>query len=280
MLPPTSRSALAHAKPSPLSIASAYQMSTLTTPASTASAASADPLPTLKTHQAGTTTEKTTALKLIADSVAQQRQTAAKSILFHKYALATLILVLALQSYWLSPIALLTTAAGTIMIELVAVRYATRGYIFAAEAINWSWLLESPPSASHSRSNSNSSNNGHRRGRSSTTEEPLIMVTEWGDEIIGALVVRLSKRERKAYVRAWTVLRRYRGKGVGRGLLEEGVARVMGKAGVKGVEFEEDHVSMLEQSLLSLPSVASRKDNIQRTITNTPQIPSASSQTF
>lgn len=70
------------------------------------------------------------------------------------------------------------------------------------------------------------------------------MVTKWGEEIIGALVVRVSRRERKAFVRAWTVLRRYRGKGVGRGLLEEGVGRVMGKAGVKGVEFEEEHASM------------------------------------
>ena len=72
----------------------------------------------------------------------------------------------------------------------------------------------------------------------------MIVVTKWGEEIIGALVIRVSKRERKAYVRAWTVLRRYRGKGVGRSLLEEGVKRVMGKAAVKGVEFEEEHASM------------------------------------
>ena len=222
----------------------------MSTPAATADA---DPIPTLTTHTASTTAEKTAALKLIADSVAQQRQTAAKSILFHQYALAALVLVLALQAYWLSPIPLMTSAGGTIMIELAAVRYFTRGYIFAAETINWNWLLESPPSANHSRSNSNSSNNGHKRGsssnghkrgRSNTTEEPVIMVTKWGGEIIGALVIRVSKRERKAYVRAWTVLRRYRGKGVGRSLLEEGVKRVMGKAAVKGVEFEEEHASM------------------------------------
>lgn len=247
MVPPTTHSLLLNTRPSLLSITASYQMST---PAATADA---DPIPTLTTNTASTTAEKTAALKLIADSVAQQRQTAAKSILFHQYALAALVLVLALQAYWLSPIPLMTSAGGTIMIELVAVRYITRGYIFAAETINWNWLLESPPSASHSRSNSNSSNNGHRRGsssnghkrgRSNTTEEPVIVVTKWGEEIIGALVIRVSKRERKAYVRAWTVLRRYRGKGVGRSLLEEGVKRVMGKAAVKGVEFEEEHASM------------------------------------
>ena len=84
------------------------------------------------------------------------------------------------------------------------------------------------------------------------------MVTKWGEEIIGALVVRVSKRERKGYVRAWTVLRRYRGKGVGRGLLEQGVARVMGRTGVRGVEFEEEHASMLESfSFVSLPLLLS-----------------------
>ncbi|KAL8787272.1 MAG: hypothetical protein Q9195_007831 [Heterodermia aff. obscurata] len=241
MVPPTTHSLLLNTKPSLLSITTDHQMST---PATTTDA---DPLPTLTTHTASTTAEKTAALKLIADSVAQQRQTAAKSILFHQYALAALVLVLALQAYWLSPIPLMTSAAGTIMIELVAVRYLTRGYIFAAETINWNWLLESPPtsSAGHSRSNSNSSNSGHKRGRSNTAEEPLIVVTKWADEVIGALVIRVSKRERKAYVRAWTVLRRYRGKGVGRSLLEEGVARVMGKAGVKGVDFDEDHANSL-----------------------------------
>ena len=238
MVPPTTQSLLLNTKPSLLSITTDYQMST---PATTADA---EPLPTLTTRTASTTAEKTAALKLVADSVAQQRQTAAKSILFHQYALAALVLILALQAYWLSPIPLMTSAGGTIMIELVAVRYLTRGYIFAAETINWNWLLESPPSAGHSRSNSNSSNSGHKRGRSNTTEEPLIMVTKWADEVIGALVIRVSKRERKAYVRAWTVLRRYRGKGVGKSLLEEGVARVMGKVGVKGVDFEEDHASM------------------------------------
>lgn len=86
----------------------------------------------------------------------------------------------------------------------------------------------------------------------------MIVVTKWGEEVIGALVIRVSKRERKAYVRAWTVLRRYRGKGVGKSLLEEGVKRVMGKAAVKGVEFEEEHASMFWtlSLLLSLPRVA------------------------
>ena len=66
------------------------------------------------------------------------------------------------------------------------------------------------------------------------------MVTKWDKEIIGALVIRVSKREKKGFVKAWTVARRYRGKGVGGDLLQEGVKLAMGKSGVKGVEFEED----------------------------------------
>lgn len=70
------------------------------------------------------------------------------------------------------------------------------------------------------------------------------MVTKWGeDEIIGALVMKVLKRERKAVLRAWTVKLRYRGREVGRGLLEEGV-RVAVAKGCTGVEFDGGHASV------------------------------------
>ena len=203
----------------------------------------ADNLPRLSTYTASNIDDKTSALKLVADSVAQQRQIAAKAILINPYVLASLICVLSLQWYRLSAIALLTTATGTIMIVLVAIRWLTSGYITAAEQINWQWLTDASPVTSASTTNhSHTSSNGHRRGRSATIEEPIVMVTKWGDDIIGALIMRVSKREKRAFIRAWTVTRRYRGKGVGRDLLHEGVRAVMGKAGVKGVEFEDEDV--------------------------------------
>lgn len=205
-----------------------------------ATPAAADSLPRLTTYAPSTNAEKLSALKLIADSVAQQRQQAAKAILANSYVMATLALVLALEAYWLDSIALLTTGSGTIMSLLLGIRWLTRGYTTAAERINWEWLTGTTSPASSSTSNhSHTHSNGHKRGRSATIEEPVPLVTKWGEEIIGALVIRVSKREKKGYIRAWTVARRYRGKGVGKALLEEGVKLVMGKAGVKGVAFED-----------------------------------------
>ena len=203
----------------------------------------ADHLPRLGTYTASSLDDRTSALKLVADSVAQQRQIVAKGILLNPYILASLICVLSLQWYRLSTVALLTTATGTIMTVLVAIRWLTSGYITAAEHINWEWLTDATPvTAATTSSHSHNYNNGHKRGRSATIEEPIVMITKWGNDIIGALIMRVSKREKRAFIRAWTVASRYRGKGVGRDLLQEGVRTVMGKAGVKGVEFEDEDV--------------------------------------
>ena len=205
------------------------------------SAPTADPLPQLSTYTPSTNAEKLAALRLIADSVAQQRQQAAKAILANPYVLAALVLVLAMEAYWLNAIALLTTGSGTIMTVLVGIRWLTSEYLAAAERINWDWLTDTTPPVSSSTSNhSHTNSNGHKRGRSATIEEPIIMVAKWGEEIIGVLVMRVSKREKRVFVRAWTVARRYRGKGVGKDLLQEGVKAVIGKAGVKGVEFDAE----------------------------------------
>lgn len=209
---------------------------------SPASDPTADPLPRLTTYTPYTNAEKLSALKLVADSVAQQRQQAVKAILANSYVMATLALVLGFEAYWLTAIALLTTGTGTIMTLLLGTRWLTRGYIDAAERINWAWLTDTVSPVSSPTSNHNHTySNGHKRGRSATTEDPILMVTKWGEEIIGALVIRVSKREKKGFVRAWTVARRYRGKGVGKDLLQEGVKVAMGKAGVKGVEFEVEN---------------------------------------
>lgn len=215
-------------------------------------APTAEPLPKLTTYTPDTNTEKLSALRLVADSVAQQRQQAVKAILANSYVMATLGLILALEAYWLSAIVLLTTGTGTIMSVLIGIRWLTGGYIAAAERINWDWLTDTTPPVSSSTSNhSHTYSNGHKRGRSATIEEPILLVTKWGEEIIGALIIRVSKREKKGFVKAWTVARRYRGKGVGKALLEEGVKLVMGKSGVKGVEFDEEGACKSRQCFFS-----------------------------
>lgn len=113
---------------------------------------------------------------------------------------------------------LFTTAAGICMAGLVTVRWLTGPYLVCAEGINWAWL------------------GGGKK------EEVLVLVTRWGEEIIGTVVVRVVKRERRGEVRAWTVGLRYRGRGVGRGLLEE-AARAVWARGRRGMVFEAGHAS-------------------------------------
>ena len=164
------------------------------------------------------------------------------------------------------------------MILLLGVRMMTGGYIPLAETINFTWLdgpagLRVGGKKGHGRSPSggasgnvdpapltktNSGNvvsagggNGKRSRNNSNSSsrgeakdvENMVIVSKWGEEeIIGALVVRVSRKEKKAVIRAWTVKLRYRGKGVGRGLLEECV-RVAKEKGGGRVEFEREHAS-------------------------------------
>lgn len=110
------------------------------------------------------------------------------------------------------------------MATLVAVRWATGKYLTLAEDINWEWL-----------------------------GDDRMIVVKWGEEVIGALVLgwadgeaakkKQGRRKRgKAIVRAWTVRLKYRGKGVGEGLLEEAV-KSAGERGADGILFERDHAS-------------------------------------
>jgi GNAT superfamily N-acetyltransferase len=97
---------------------------------------------------------------------------------------------------------ILTTGAAIAMVLLIVVRQLSGGYLALAESINWEWLGDSE-----------------------------ILVAEWGEEpnkqVIGAVVFKEEsfgtgkKKGKKGVVRAWTVRLRERGRGVGRGLLEE-----------------------------------------------------------
>lgn len=179
--------------------------------------------------------EKIACLRLIADSVAQQRQTAAKAMILHPAWLITMTLCLAFtyqllytsRSDW-PTIAL--TWTGCIMTGLVAVRYLTASYLHRAECIGtWKWLYEGA---------------GHAAGARAAVSRDQILITKLGSEIIGVLVLRVVYtsagiephirgarhfvRGQEMYfpvgvIRAWTVHRRYRRQGVGRGLLERAV---------------------------------------------------------
>ena len=174
------------------------------------------------------------ALRLVADSIAQQRQVASKAVILHPATLSAAIAVLAVLSRMLEFSIMLTTSAGLIMAGLLAVRWYTSGYLSMAEKINFAWLDEGSGGGGANH-NTNGNGNGNNR-------DPIVLVSKWGDEVIGALVMRVVKRERKGYVRAWTVKLKYRNKGIGRGLLEEAAKVVWGKGG-RVMQFEEGHAN-------------------------------------
>jgi hypothetical protein len=184
-------------------------------------------IPDISTFLATSDTDRIAGLKLVADSIAQQRQFASKAIIKHAYVQAGVLAVLAILANVLVKTNTIgdwavfgTTAAGVIMALLVGVRYLVSPFVAQAEGLNYDWL-------------------GH----------DTVILTKFGDTVIGAAVVGwedLEKKGRKkkggfGVLRAWTVLLRYRGKGEGRVLLEEAVKLTKEKA-AEGLIFEKDGI--------------------------------------
>lgn len=174
-------------------------------------------------------TDRINALRLIADSVAQQRQEASRAIITHPVTIAVVLALCAVFSHYIDDLAtIVTTTAGCLMAGMAGVGYLTYGYLDLAEKTGtWSFL----------RPNTNSDT------------EDILIVTKYGEDIIGALVLRLlplSETKKnpkvKAVIRAWTVKQRYRNKTFGTALLEEAVA-LCKKNGWKGPEFAPDHAN-------------------------------------
>ncbi|KAI4952247.1 hypothetical protein J4E91_003709 [Alternaria rosae] len=188
----------------------------------------ADELPQLSTYTAETEEDRIEGLRLVADSVAQQRQVASKVMLFHPVSLAAYFVVVAFAAQYMlrwyeDKTMLATTIGGITMTFLIFIRWMTGGYIGMAEDINVDWL-----------------------------GDDRLIVVKWGEDVIGSLVLgwadndaakkRGRRRRGKAVVRAWTVKLKYRGKGVGEGLLEEAV-KVAGERGADGIVFDADHAN-------------------------------------
>ncbi|WEW60955.1 hypothetical protein PRK78_006443 [Emydomyces testavorans] len=196
------------------------------------------------------TTEEDTvaALELIAESVSQQRQMAAKAIISHPVILAISILV------FLSSVKLLYTGTLSDMIfmmtawvsysvlVLLIMKFMLRGYLDVIESVGgWSWL-------------SASSINGasHKRDE--------ILVAKENGEVVGVLVLRIAKSltspsmpgvrprssRRKSsarwtgIIRAWTVKRTHRLQGTGARLLRDVVTNCRLRT-LDGPIFADDH---------------------------------------
>ncbi|CAG8972184.1 hypothetical protein HYALB_00007326 [Hymenoscyphus albidus] len=202
-----------------------------------------DDIPPLTTTILTSDSDKTAALKLIADSIAQQRQFAARCIIFHPLTISIYILLLGITSKLLyTPqngfAVVATTCAGITMTFLIAIRGLTSQYLVYAEQTTWSFL-QNP----------------------NTGEPDLVLGSHFGSTLIGALVLRLernpsspttkkrgggnkSKNGGQGIIRAWTVGLRYRGKGVGTELLEEAVRISRERMGISAeVGFAREHAN-------------------------------------
>ncbi|KAK7958227.1 acetyltransferase [Apiospora saccharicola] len=203
-----------------------------------------DDLPPLEIGVLKDETDQVDALNLVADSIAQQRQLASFYAVFHPYLLAVLAaaLGLAFQFSWRARRDLgmaLMLHSAVLMTYLLAIRYFTGRYIAVAEDLRWDWLLAPD-----------------------TGEQDTVLGVRYGKALIGALVLRLeppppSPRRAprgaraprpsgggKGVIRAWTVMLRYRGKGVGSDLLHEAVKVTREKCGKEAaVGFAKEHAN-------------------------------------
>ncbi|KAF2971569.1 hypothetical protein GQX73_g1947 [Xylaria multiplex] len=223
-----------------------------------------DDLPPLSTSILEAQSEKEDALRLIADSIAQQRQTSASYLIFHPFLLPPLVAALAgayqyAWGYRRDIGTSLLMICGVIMTYLLGIRYFTGGYIQAAEELRWSWL--SPTSSPNPP----------------PSEQDLILGVRFGEQLIGALVLRLepspssahtsgsSNRRRsrtsllrggRGVIRAWTVKLKYRGQGVARDLLHEAVRLTRERCGRDAeVGFAAEHANsqMILPELFNTP---------------------------
>ncbi|KAI2606826.1 uncharacterized protein GGS25DRAFT_307728 [Hypoxylon fragiforme] len=211
-----------------------------------------DDLPPLSVSALGSENDKVGALNLVTDSIAQQRQSASYHLVFHPYLLAILAvgLGIAYQFSWRMRRDLGTALmlhSGVIMIYLLTIRYFTGQYVQVAEDTKWNWMV------------------------SEDGEEDTVIGVRFGNELIGALVLRLEphasfagsgkKRHRRrnsllkggrGFIRAWTVKLKYRGKGVGIDLLHEAVKVTRERCGKDAeVGFAKEHAN----STMVLPEI-------------------------
>ncbi|KAB8237184.1 uncharacterized protein BDW43DRAFT_307461 [Aspergillus alliaceus] len=174
-------------------------------------------LPSLTTTLATATPETINALHLISDSIAQQRQTAARSIIHHPKTrlLLTIFLFLILTTLYKDPSSwplLLTATTASFLTFLLSIRYITHGYLDEAERVGtlaWLGSDEHPPSTSVTNGDSDS-----------------VLVSKYGGNVIGTIVLRavgfgqlgghislercrelgITARAPVGVIRAWTVV--------------------------------------------------------------------------
>ncbi|OAQ79390.1 acetyltransferase, GNAT family [Purpureocillium lilacinum] len=133
----------------------------------------AEPPPPLTYEVLTSDDAKRDALQLVADSIAQQRQVASLAVIFHPACFVAVVVACTLA--WRHNAArdvgtAMTACSGLVIAFLAAVRLLTSRYVNIAEAFRWRDFI-APPAP----------------GRA----EDLVLGARFGEELIGALVLRL-----------------------------------------------------------------------------------------
>ncbi|OAA52192.1 acetyltransferase, GNAT family [Beauveria brongniartii RCEF 3172] len=226
-------------------------------PSELTAAANEPGIPQLTYTVAQTADEKRDALRLVADTIAQQRQVASTAIIFHPATLGPFVAVLAGLVYrsgsdWVGAVIL---ASGVIVAYLAAVQYYTYGYLQRAERFNWKSFIAPPSPASDE-----------------PAQQDTVLYARYGDHVIAALVLRLRVEANKmpsstmasqqqqqqqqqqqrgtgssAQIRAWATRLRYRHTGVGGDMLREAVALARSSLGpAAAIEFSDSHAHAVD----------------------------------
>lgn len=181
--------------------------------------------------------EKQDAMELVTDSIAQQRQIASFSVIFHPACFVGLIAGCTAayrQNAHRDFGTTLMVVCGLVIAYLAGVRLLTANYIRLAESLKWKEWIASPEG-----------------------NEDYVLAARYGEELIATAVLRISapagstKKTRSSSVkggsgviRAWTTKYRYRNKGVGGDMLRLAILTTRSKCGDDAqVSFDPNHAN-------------------------------------
>lgn len=232
---------------------------------------------------ASTEDEKTEALRLIADSILQQRFIAVRSVFLHPIILCLALLVHAIVARWFlrrPRDTILVAFSYTVFILSVAfaMAYVTREYgEFAKQTATRTWLTQFHQ-ARHPQSPSNNK----------AILEDDILVAKYDSKVVGVLVLRTARthafmagapsgpprnhRRRSSHssharltgiIRAWTVKTSYRRKGIGTDLLRQAV-EVCRQRRLDGPVFADEHANAVRVLPRIFNADFERKQNMAR----------------
>lgn len=219
-------------------------------------------IPQLAYAVAQTNEEKRDALRLVADTIAQQRQVASTTIIFHPAVLGPFVALLGGLVYrrrndWAGAVILLS---GVIVAYLACVQYYTYGYLQRAENFNWKNFIT--PTADNS------------------AQQDTVMYIRYGDNIIGTLVLRLQKAKKPsktasqqpengsaAQIRAWATRLRYRNAGIGGDMLREAVRLARASLGPAAtISFSDPHAHTLDTTKHFMAPFARREKRARQAL--------------